>query len=90
MAGYEIDIERATQCANDLATIIEKFAGEIRSIEQTENDMLSDELWHGPNKTTFMQRMNEYKKAVKGLHDNAVEHQKALTQIISAYIEAEN
>lgn len=89
MDGYNIQIEGATQGAAELKTIIEGLEVQIKQIETIESEMLNDSLWYGPNKSLFMNRMSDYKTAVNGLYNNAVEHHAALQQVISAYARAE-
>lgn len=89
MDGYEIQLEGATQGAAELSTIIEGFETQMKQIETVENEMLNDSLWYGPNKTSFMNRLSEYKTSIAGLYNNAVEHHAALLQVISTYASAE-
>lgn len=89
MDGYDIQLEGATQGATELSTIIEGLETQLKQIETIENEMLNDSLWYGPNKTSFMNRLSDYKAAVSGLYNNAVEHHAALQQVISTYASAE-
>ena len=62
----------------------------MKQIVTIENEMLNDALWYGPNKSSFMTRLGEYKTAINGLYNNAVEHHTALQQVISTYASAES
>lgn len=89
MDGYEIHFGEASQGASQLKQIIEDLGSQIDKMNNTEKEMLNDELWHGPNKTVFSERFAEYKEAVKGLYANAEDYHDKLVKILNNYQDAE-
>lgn len=90
MDGYEIHIEEVSQGATQLQQIIEGLEAQMNQIKSISDNMLNDALWYGPNKSSFMNRLNDYMTQVQGLYNNAVEHHTRLLEIIQTYANAES
>ena len=89
MDGYELHFDEVSQGASQLEKIIEDLQAQIDDMNKTEEEMLNDSLWYGPNKSQFSQRFADYKQAVSGLYDSAVDHHSKLIEIINTYAAAE-
>ncbi len=89
MDGYELHFDEATQGASQLEKIIEDLRSQIDDMNKTEEELLNDQLWYGPNKSRFSQRFAEYKQAVEGLYTSAVDHHSKLVEILNTYQAAE-
>ena len=90
MDGYEVHFDELRICSSQLESIIEELQAQISDMKKTEEELLNDKLWYGPNKSQFTQGFIKYKEALDGLYNNAVEHHERLVEINNTYVKAED
>lgn len=85
----EVNPEVISQAITQLDEIATGLEAQIKSVNTTKEEMLNDEMWHGPNKSSFMRSLAEYETAVDGLLVSARDHQAKLIEIYNAHIQAQ-
>lgn len=89
MATYEINFPALSQATVNLEETIKELQTQMQRLNDIRENMLSDKLWYGPNKSRFSQSFSNYQTELDRLYKNAVDHHSKLVEITTTYKQAE-
>lgn len=90
MATYEINFLALNTATDRLEDTISQLRQQMKTLVDIKENMLSDKVWYGPNKSKFKQSFSEYQNALNELYQSAVDHYNKLVQITNEYKKAES